>query len=376
MASRAGIRDGMFSLLAYAATAASATTTPPRFGLISPSFVAYLQGRAGEGLSEYDVRRIFESVQRLSRSALEAVVRLAGEIATLDDREQRAFPEPLVESLRNLVGCEWATYAELDRPGERMLVEVTLPEGEQADSDAEVFWRLRHEHPLCSYEDQTGDFSARKLSDFVTRRELKRLQIYTDWLRPLGIEHVISVGLPAPFTHTKMFLFDNGADRGDFEERERTILELLRPHLIRRYEQVRARRRAEVALAALELSDEPLVLMGAEGPEFATPRGRRLLASHRLDVSDVPNVHPLVVRELRPNVLLLEERRPLGLTPREREVLALVAEGKTNAQIAALVWISRETVRKHLENAYAKLGVSSRMAAVRTLREHGHGASP
>jgi DNA-binding CsgD family transcriptional regulator len=53
------------------------------------------------------------------------------------------------------------------------------------------------------------------------------------------------------------------------------------------------------------------------------------------------------------------------LTPREREVIALVAEGMTNGELAHALGISRETVRKHLENAYEKLGVHTRTAAVK-----------
>jgi DNA-binding CsgD family transcriptional regulator len=52
------------------------------------------------------------------------------------------------------------------------------------------------------------------------------------------------------------------------------------------------------------------------------------------------------------------------LTPREREILELVATGKVNAEIARLLWISPETVRKHLENVYEKLDVHTRTAAV------------
>ena len=52
------------------------------------------------------------------------------------------------------------------------------------------------------------------------------------------------------------------------------------------------------------------------------------------------------------------------LTAREREVLSWVAKGKTNPQIAELLWLSPATVRKHLENVYGKLGVSTRTAAV------------
>ena len=54
------------------------------------------------------------------------------------------------------------------------------------------------------------------------------------------------------------------------------------------------------------------------------------------------------------------------LTRREREVLALVAEGLTNAEIGARLWISGGTVRRHLENVYAKLEVHTRTAAVRS----------
>ena len=58
-------------------------------------------------------------------------------------------------------------------------------------------------------------------------------------------------------------------------------------------------------------------------------------------------------------------RRHSLLTGREQEVLALVAEGLTNAEIGALLWISAGTVRRHLENVYAKLEVHTRTAAVR-----------
>jgi DNA-binding CsgD family transcriptional regulator len=53
-----------------------------------------------------------------------------------------------------------------------------------------------------------------------------------------------------------------------------------------------------------------------------------------------------------------------GLTPRELRIVKHVAEGKTNGEVALLLQISPETVRKHLENAYAKLGVHTRTAAV------------
>ena len=57
-------------------------------------------------------------------------------------------------------------------------------------------------------------------------------------------------------------------------------------------------------------------------------------------------------------------REPDDLSPREREVLALVAQGATNREAARRLFISEATVKTHLLHIYAKLGVSDRAAAV------------
>jgi predicted ATPase/DNA-binding CsgD family transcriptional regulator len=60
-----------------------------------------------------------------------------------------------------------------------------------------------------------------------------------------------------------------------------------------------------------------------------------------------------------------------GLSPRELEVLRLVAEGLTNAQVAERLFLSPRTVNAHLNSIYHKLGVSSRSAATRFAVEYG-----
>jgi DNA-binding NarL/FixJ family response regulator len=60
-----------------------------------------------------------------------------------------------------------------------------------------------------------------------------------------------------------------------------------------------------------------------------------------------------------------------GLSRRELEVLRLVAAGKTNREIATSLVISEHTVARHLQNTFAKLGVSSRAAATAFAFEHG-----
>jgi DNA-binding CsgD family transcriptional regulator len=59
------------------------------------------------------------------------------------------------------------------------------------------------------------------------------------------------------------------------------------------------------------------------------------------------------------------------LTRREREILRLVAEGRSNDEVARLLWVSRQTVKFHLSSVYRKLGVANRTGAGRWAYAHG-----
>jgi DNA-binding CsgD family transcriptional regulator len=150
------------------------------------------------------------------------------------------------------------------------------------------------------------------------------------------------------------------------------------------------RRLLEAALASIDQASERdprgvILVDASQEVEFASAPARRLLReffpsrrSGRLprelgDWLESGAERPLVRRRGDRQLsigrsldsLLLEERQTgIPLTAREREVLAWVARGKTNAEIARLLWLAPSTVRKHLENVYAKLGVSTRTAAV------------
>jgi DNA-binding CsgD family transcriptional regulator len=305
--------------------------------------------------------------------------------------DQPFSPELLVE-LGRLVPADWVTYCELDRVRRRLRLIVGRA-GDGEDDDVEigddVAWRVvLEEHPLCLRQ-QAGYFGAIKLSDFVTRRELHRTWVYDNWFRPLGVEHELDVAIPSPLWHTKTFLFDRAGGR-DFTERERLILDLLQQHLARLWRTARTRRLLSSALAELDRVDEHngrgVMLLGPGSEvEFTSPPAQRLLreffpatAGGRLPAAlaewlESDSAKPLTQHrgERRLSVtqadgaLLLEERNEqTQLTTREREVLAWVARGKTNAEIARRLWLSPSTVRKHLENVYAKLGVTTRTAAV------------
>jgi DNA-binding NarL/FixJ family response regulator len=60
-----------------------------------------------------------------------------------------------------------------------------------------------------------------------------------------------------------------------------------------------------------------------------------------------------------------------GLTRRELEILQLVAEGHSNAQLARMLWVTEQTVKFHLSNVYRKLDVANRTEASRWAQLRG-----
>ena len=168
------------------------------------------------------------TVTRLRTSDLNGMLAFLEEANSVDGPEP--FPRTLLASLRRLVPSDMVTYCELDRVRQIGIWSEDDPYVESDGSELETYWRLRHQHPACHYEDETGDFRATKISDFVSKAELRRREIYWEWFRPYGIEHELGVGIDAPLSHTKVFVFDRIGGR-DFSERDRDVLDSLRPTL-------------------------------------------------------------------------------------------------------------------------------------------------
>jgi DNA-binding NarL/FixJ family response regulator len=73
----------------------------------------------------------------------------------------------------------------------------------------------------------------------------------------------------------------------------------------------------------------------------------------------------------RPPISSHDEEDTLSvLTLRERQILSIVAEGKSNGEIARMLWVTEQTVKFHLSNIYRKLGVANRTEASRWVHEH------
>jgi DNA-binding NarL/FixJ family response regulator len=76
-------------------------------------------------------------------------------------------------------------------------------------------------------------------------------------------------------------------------------------------------------------------------------------------------MHTTQTRKYRPRkrVYLPQEGRIAVLTPREKEVLSLIADGRSNPEIADTLCITRNTVKSHLTHIYSALGIHTRTEA-------------
>jgi len=82
----------------------------------------------------------------------------------------------------------------------------------------------------------------------------------------------------------------------------------------------------------------------------------------------------VVVREVRvrddgPFVLDAEKLKELTITPREHEILGLIAAGMSNREIGEKLFVSENTVKTHSSRLFEKLGVNRRVQAVQKARE-------
>ena len=113
---------------------------------------------------------------------------------------------------------------------------------------------------------------------------------------------------------------------------------------------------------------------GASGFLIKRALGRELFKAIRTVMRGEIYIHPRMLHALLDEVQEIEKdpsQEVEELTPRETEVLQLIARGYTNSQIAGLLSISERTVEFHRSNITGKLHLKSRVALVRFAVEHG-----
>ncbi len=229
------------------------------------------------------------------------------------------FPEPVVGALRRVVPCDTVAYRAWSRDE---IVDASYTGDDLADRLP--FWRsyrcFRADDPHPSEPAaRDGDRPPVRasyqiaeplvLTDAIDKRRFRQTGLYFELMRPFAVRDVMKLFLPRD-AGGSVFVFDTSG-RG-FRENDRTVLRRLGPALVQFQRNARLRSRK----------------LGAD-----------------------------------PSLALL--------TPREATVLARVAAGETNAQIASALFIGESTVRKHLEHIYEKLEVRNRAAAAAKYTEAG-----
>lgn len=313
----------------------------------------------------------------LTERDLGRVLEFVHEVHSFDDLP--ALRGGIARGLRELVPCDVSGYNEVWPDGEIMVVEDPPGEFDFFADLGQVFARVSHQHPLVAIG-RSGDRRSYKISDFLTRGQFHGLELYQDLYRRIGAEDQLAVSIPGrPLIGIAM-----NRGRRSFTERDRALLDLVAPHIAqahaRAIDQIEARALIAAMDEGLDEAGAAVVLLDRRGRvAHAGKRGLALLAAHRGRSDSGVTARELRVEGHEGAVLLLRESnggppsvdslRALGLTPRQAEVLRLATMELSNEEIAAQLFISLRTVRKHLERIYARLGVNSRAAAVsRALR--------
>lgn len=223
------------------------------------------------------------------------------------------LPRSVLLDLARLIPSDACVgYQEADVQSGFRVVELLEVVGVPPSPDAEeAFQTLGWQNPMhCRLH--VAEQGVLRLSDLLTRRHRRKLEYDELVWRPHGIDDALRLWLPSPQGRARSVYLERSGR--NYTQRERTLFELLRPHLVRMRVNAESRRRMD---------------------------------------------------------------RIRDLTPREAEIVGWVARGKTNEEIAAVLFISPQTVRKHLENIFEKLGVRNRTAAATYARVgalHGHRA--
>jgi DNA-binding CsgD family transcriptional regulator len=226
--------------------------------------------------------------------------------------------EAAADFLAKAIGGESIGCCAIDLPG-RAVDRWSSTGGEDAGA---LFKAVHQDVPtIRHYVNHPGDTAAVRLSDLISALRWREHPAYRDCYAKLGLRYHIVIPIE----------LDTRAARGVGWFLNRASRDFTDPDL-------------DLARTAQRL----LTLVHRTPPHLA--------------------LDPAVRSSAEPRE---EARRRVGLTPREHDVLSLLAEGLTARQIASLRRISIGTVNKHLQRIYDKLGVHDRLQAANQARRRG-----
>jgi DNA-binding CsgD family transcriptional regulator len=347
--------------------------------------------------------------ERELRAALGALQSLAEQSAG-----SASFVDAALDRLTDIVPSDLTTLSICDlAQGSRRVI------GRKGESlspaDRAAFDRHFRDHPLVRFHSSHPGGPTQRISDCLSFDVFRNSALHADYYRRIGINHVMALPLRIDDANVISVVFNRS--HRDFENRERAVVDAIRQPLAAIYRNLVACENAGIGLtcisqlaadggwhmmrvtlagrildaspAALRLLERffpghdtsarglPAALLAwfARSRNWGLERsvidhGQPFMRSH-LGTGLMVHFVPDRERASAGYLLLRCHRVDIGadhlvdlpVTGRERESLALVAAGKTNREIAALLAISARTVQKHLEHVFQKLGVETRTAA-------------
>lgn len=243
--------------------------------------------------------------------AYERVLEMAWSLGTLSDEEELIAAS--MEQLLLLFGGDEAGYNDISLTGSHFVARIhpLTPVGEEVRGQLGSVIR---EHPVVERLALDPSTEPMRMSDLLPTSGFHRTRTYETIFRPRGLQHQLTMPLQVNPSRRCGTVYVVNRCRTDFDAEDLQLAAMTVPVLAALHASLRARR---------------------PSPEQAA-----------------------------------EVRARTRLTERELEMLELVASGLTADAIGHARRISARTVRKHLENAYAKLGVHDRLQAVEFCRRH------
>lgn len=228
-------------------------------------------------------------------------------------------------------------------PSNRRHIAIARPGGLGSPSTSEQYRRYAHQSPMLQYWQRTGDHDrVLRRSDCCNPSEYAKTALFNEVDRPgKVVQHIGTWFRPGRGRHLEVGMSRSG--KTDFNPDDVHRLSILRKHIFRSYLNVCDFQRLE----ATHSPSHPLAPTQDIPPD----------AFELQDTSLTQHLDPT-----------LPDPQLIQLTPREREVLYWIVEGKTNREIGIILSISWRTVRLHCERIFRKLNVETRTtAAVRAL---------
>jgi DNA-binding CsgD family transcriptional regulator len=178
----------------------------------------------------------------VSLTGLKHALQLVDSFTELDD--PGGFADLALPGLARLVGCDSLTFTVLGaEPGQ---VSVTrYPDGTSSPGREAAFAAYVHEHPLVNHYRETGDEQPVMISDFLSRRDFRRLNLYGEYFRWIPVEYQMGFGLPVEGPEI-IGIALNRAER-DFTEDDRDLLNVIRLPLVTALQRARQRQLADLA---------------------------------------------------------------------------------------------------------------------------------